>query len=157
MTIKVKYFSETMPRLNISKKGDWIDLRVSRISINDIPIPWSLDCNGLFYNPNDFLLIYLGMAMEFSSRFEAHVRPRGSTFKKYGLIQVNSVGVIDHTYCGDDDEWFVPMLAMRNGYIKRFDRIAQFRLVQRMDAHSLIEVDRLGNKNRGGHGSTGYE
>lgn len=142
MEIYVKYFNDEIPRLEKIDKGDWIDLR-SSIDID--------------YQVGDFLKIPLGIAMQLPEGYEAHVAPRGSTFKNYGLIQTNSVGVVDESYCGDNDQWFVPMLAMRSGTIERFDRICQFRIVEKMPSFNIKEVVWLGNADRGGHGSTGVK
>ena len=144
MEIKVKYFDDNMDKIDfIGQVSDWIDLR-SRQTIE--------------YEEGDFILIPLNVAMELPEGFEAHLAPRSSTFKNWGLIQTNSVGVIDNSYSGDDDEWLLPVLAMRDGKVKKGDRIAQFRVMPTMKQQGHIqikEVDSLGNENRGGFGSTG--
>lgn len=87
--------------------------------------------------------------------YEAHIVPRSSTFRKWGILQVNSMGVIDESYCGDDDVWGFPALAMRDTTIVRGDRICQFRVMRKMDKPELVTVERLDNASRGGFGSTG--
>lgn len=92
--------------------------------------------------------------MELPEGYEAHVVPRSSTYKNFGVIQTNSMGVIDESYKGDDDFWLFPAYALRDTEIKKGDRICQFRIMKKMPTIELVEVDHLGNENRGGHGST---
>lgn len=140
MEIKIKYFDDELERINKIDKGDWIDLR----SAIDIEL-----------KAGEFKLIPLGVAMELPRGYEAHVVPRSSTFKNYGVIQTNHCGVIDESYCGDDDQWFMPVYALRDTKICKNDRICQFRIVEKMPSVEITEVEVLGNENRGGHGSTG--
>ena len=115
----------------------------------------------------DFALIPLGVAMSLPSGFEAHVLPRSSTFKKYGIIMVNSEGIIDEAYCGDNDEWKFPAIATRDIVIPSGTRIAQFRIQLSQKANvwqklkwlfssgiNLQKVSSLGNPDRNGFGST---
>ena len=88
---------------------------------------------------------------------KAHVVPRSSTFKNYGIIQTNSCGIIDGTYCGDDDMWRMPVYAVRDTVIHVNDRICQFRIFENQPKITFDEVESLGNKNRGGFGSTGKQ
>ena len=97
-------------------------------------------------------LIPLGIAMELPAGYEAHVVPRSSTFKTYGVIQTNSMGVIDETYCGDNDQWFFPAYALRDTVIHANDRICQFRIMKHQPELSFEETDRLDHEDRGGHG-----
>jgi dUTP pyrophosphatase len=131
-----------LTRIEKIKVGDWIDLR-SAIDIE--------------YKQFDFFKLYLGIAMELPKGFEAHVAPRGSTFKNFGIIQTNSVGVVDESYCGDTDEWFIPALALKDGQVCAGDRVCQFRIMRKMPKIILVETDELGNADRGGHGSTGIK
>ncbi|MCL2718513.1 MAG: dUTP diphosphatase [Lachnospiraceae bacterium] len=141
MTIKIKYFTDKIDKLEyIDGKSDWIDLRAAE----DIEL-----------KANEFKLIPLGIAMELPKGYEAHVVPRSSTFKNYGLIQTNHMGVIDCSYCGDDDQWFVPVYAMRDTKIAVNDRICQFRIVENQPKLSFEEVTNLSPESRGGFGSTG--
>ena len=103
----------------------------------------------------DFRLIPLGVGMQLPDGYEAHVVPRSSTFKNFGLIQTNSMGVVDESYCGDNDQWFWPALATRDVVIHVNDRICQFRIMEHQPAFEFIEVDKLGDEDRGGFGSTG--
>jgi dUTP pyrophosphatase len=95
--------------------------------------------------------------MELPKGFEAHIAPRSSTFKNYGLLQTNSVGIVDESYKGDGDQWFMPVLAMRGGKISRGDRICQFRIAEKMPEIFFEEKTYLDAKNRGGHGSSGVK
>lgn len=139
MDIKIKYHGDVMPIEKIAT-GDWIDLRASQ---------------DYHLQAGEFALIGLGVSMQLPQGYEAHIAPRSSTFKKWGLIQVNSVGVVDNSYCGDNDIWKAPMLAMRDTTIFKGDRICQFRIMEKQEHITFIEVDTLGNKDRGGFGSTG--
>lgn len=140
--IKVKYFSEDYPKLKQTELGDWIDLRADET---------------VEYSAGDFLLVKLGIAMKLSEGYEAIIAPRSSTFKNYGVIMTNSLGVVDNSYSGDNDEWRFPMLAMRDGKITRGDRICQFRIQKSMGEVSLEYVEKLGDADRGGFGSTGVK
>lgn len=141
--IDIKYFDAAMPKLEfIQGKSNWIDLR----SAKDIE-----------YKQGDFFLIPLGIAMKLREGEEAHVIPRSSTFKNYGLIQTNSLGMIDNSYSGDNDQWFMPVLAMRDGEVKKYDRVCQFRVMDTMKDVMFNEVAKLDGEDRGGHGSTGKQ
>ena len=102
-----------------------------------------------------YRLISLGVSMRLPEGYEAHVAPRSSTFKKWGILMANSVGVIDESYCGDNDIWRFSALAMRDTRIEKGDRICQFRLVKKMPEVALEAVDFLAAPDRGGIGSTG--
>lgn len=139
--IRIKYFSETMERLDyIDGKSDWIDLRAAE----DVEL-----------KAGQFRLIPLGVAMELPEGYEAHIVPRSSTFKNFGIIQTNHMGVIDESYCGDNDQWFFPAYALRDTQIREGDRICQFRIMEHQPRIRFEEAECLGNKDRGGHGSTG--
>lgn len=148
MKIKVKYFTDKVQKLEKISKGNWIDLRASE----DVDM-----------KQGEFKLIPLGIAVELPRGYEAHVVPRSSTFKNFGLIQVNHQGVIDGPdretgeggYCGNDDQWFAPMYAMRDTTIHVNDRICQFRIMEQQPALEFEEVEELAGKNRGGFGTTG--
>jgi dUTP pyrophosphatase len=104
---------------------------------------------------NEFGLIPLGIAMELPEGYEAHVVPRSSTFKNFGIIETNSMGVIDESYKGDNDQWFFPAYALRDTAIEFGERICQFRIMEKMPEVEFVEVEHLGNEDRGGHGTTG--
>lgn len=140
-TIKIKYFTEEIDKLTyIDGKSDWIDLRASET---------------VELKAGEFKLIPLGVAMELPAGYEAHVVPRSSTFKNYGVLQVNSCGIIDGSYCGDDDMWRMPVYATRDTVIQKNDRICQFRIVENQPKIEFQQVASLKNVNRGGFGSTG--
>lgn len=139
--IKIKYFTDHIEKLcYIDGKSDWIDLRAAK---------------DLELKAGEFKLIPLGVAMELPRGYEAHVVPRSSTFKNFGIIQTNHMGVIDESYCGDQDQWFFPAYALRDTEIHVNDRICQFRIMEHQPAIVFEEVECLGNDDRGGHGSTG--
>ncbi|MCI8872579.1 MAG: dUTP diphosphatase [Lachnospiraceae bacterium] len=140
-TIKIKYFDSEMEKLTyIEGKSDWIDLRASEM---------------VELKQGEFRLIPLGVAMELPAGYEAHVAPRSSTFKNYGILQTNSLGIIDGSYCGDQDMWRMPVYATRDTVIHKGDRICQFRIVENQPAVVFEEVECLENQNRGGFGTTG--
>ena len=140
-TIKIKYFTDKIEKLAyIGGKSDWVDLR----SAEDVTL-----------KKGEFKLIPLGIAMELPKGYEAHVVPRSSTYKNFGVIQTNHMGVIDETYCGDNDQWFMPVIAMRDTEIHVNDRICQFRIMEHQPELIFEETEVLGHANRGGHGSTG--
>lgn len=139
--VKIKYFTDKIEKLRyIDGKSDWIDLRAAE----DITL-----------KQGEFALIPLGVAMQLPAGCEAHVVPRSSTFKNFGIIQVNSMGVIDASYSGDNDQWFMPVLAMRDTEIHINDRVCQFRIMANQPQISFTEVEHLDGPDRGGFGSTG--
>ena len=142
LKIKIKYFNEESTKLTKIVKGDWIDLRAAET---------------VHLKAGEFYKVALGVAMELPFDYEAHVAPRGSTYKNYGTLQTNSVGVVDEIYKGDDDQWFVPVYATRDATIEFDDRICQFRIMKKMPKVEFEEVEFLGNDNRGSHGSTGIK
>ena len=142
--IKIKYVDTTMPKLEYidGEKSDWIDLR---------------SAETVTMEPGDFRIISLGVAMELPEGYEAHILPRSSTFKKFGIILSNSEGIIDNSFRGDKDIWGFPAIALRPTTIYRGDRICQFRIVKKQPQVEFEEVESLGNDNRGGFGSTGVK
>lgn len=141
--IKIKYLSNEIDKLKyIDGKSDWIDLRAAE---------------NVTLKKGEFKLISLGVAMELPEGYEAHIVPRSSTFIKFGIIQTNHLGVIDETYCGNEDIWKYPVLAMRDTEIAINDRICQFRIVKNQPTIEFHEVEDLGNEERGGFGSTGIQ
>lgn len=139
MEIKIRYHADIEP-IEAFENGDWIDLR----SAEDVTL-----------KAGDFKIISLGVSMELPDGYEANIVPRSSTFKKWGILQTNCFGVIDQSYCGDNDVWGMPVYATRDVEIKKNDRICQFRLNRRQEKPEIITVEHLGNKDRGGFGSTG--
>ena len=139
MNIKVKYFTDIDPIKEI-KGGDWYDLRTAE----DVSMA-----------AGDFRMIPLGIAMELPEGYEAHVVPRSSTYKKHSVIQANHMGVIDNSYCGDDDQWMFPAIAFLDTYIPKGTRICQFRIVEKQPPVMFETVNHLAGPNRGGFGSTG--
>ena len=141
--IKIRYLSDKIEKLRyIDGKSDWIDLRAAA----EVPL-----------KAGEFRLIPLGVAMELPKGYEAHVVPRSSTFKNFGILQVNSMGIIDGSYCGDGDQWFFPALAVRDTVIHINDRICQFRIMANQPAIQFDEVAHLEGADRGGFGSTGKQ
>ncbi|MCC8149992.1 MAG: dUTP diphosphatase [Lachnospiraceae bacterium] len=141
--IRIRYFSDRIKRLEyINGKSDWIDLRASET---------------VELKAGEFKLIPLGVAMELPQGYEGHLVPRSSTFKNYGILQTNSCGIIDCSYCGDEDMWRMPVYATRDTVIRENDRICQFRIVKNQPEVVFDEVESLDNTSRGGFGSTGKQ
>ena len=145
LNVRVKFFDKelyagdnTLQR--IGEKSDWIDLRARE---------------DIYLKKGETYYIPLGVAIELPQGYEAHVVPRSSTFKKWGIIQTNSIGIIDESYCGDNDEWCMPVIAVRPTYIHRGDRVCQFRVMKHQPKINFEVVDILGNPDRNGFGSTG--
>ena len=140
-TIKIKYFTDKIEKLcYIAGNSDWIDLRVAE---------------DVVMKKGEFRLIRLGVAMELPQGYEAHVVPRSSTYKNFGLIQTNHMGVIDESYKGDADEWKWPALAMRDTEVHVGDRLCQFRIMKHQPQINFLVVDSLENEDRGGFGTSG--
>ena len=142
LKILVKYHDKDLGKIEKIPVGDWIDLRsAERVDLN----------------VGEFKIISLGVSMKLPKGYEAHVVPRSNTFKKWGVLQTNGIGIIDESYCGEDDVWKFPALAMRSTTIFKGDRICQFRIVKKMPEITFKEVDRMKDQNRGGLGSTGKD
>ena len=152
MRIRIKYF-EGATKLNKIKKGNWID-----VYAND----------DVFVKVNERAMIPLGFALELPEGWEGHLAPRSSTFKTWGIIQTNSVGVVDDTYIGDNDQWLMPVYCLqakdvevidgveeKGSWIRKGNKIGQFRIMEVMPEFELEEVEHFGNKDRGGFGTTG--
>lgn len=137
--IKVKYLAD-IDHIAPIKNGDWLDLRCAEDTV---------------MKAGEYKLIPLGVAMQLSHGYEAIVAPRSSTFKRYGILMVNSIGIIDESYCGNDDQWCFPALAMRDTVIRKNERICQFRVLYHQQSFDITQVDDLAHENRGGFGSTG--
>ncbi len=139
--IQIKYFTDKIePLTYVDGKSDWIDLRAAE---------------EIVLKAGEFKLIPLGVAMRLPKGYEAHVVPRSSTFKNYGIIQTNYFGVIDETYSGDNDQWFMPVYAVRDTQIHVNDRICQFRIMEHQPTIVFEQVEKLDSTDRGGFGSTG--
>ena len=139
-TIKIKYHTDEIDKIKEIAVGDWIDLR---------------SAETVLLHKGDFALISLGVSMKLPDGYEAHVVPRSSTFKKWGVLQTNSMGIIDNSYSGTNDIWRFPALAVRDTVINKNDRICQFRIVKRQPTVEFEEMDTLDAVDRGGFGSTG--
>ena len=139
--IKIQYKDDTIERLKyIDGKSDWIDLRAAeRIELKQ----------------GEFKLIPLGVAMQLPEGYEAHIVPRSSTYKNFGIIQTNHTGIVDETYCGPNDWWYMPAYALRDTVIEKNDRICRFRIQKHQPEVIFEEVDVLTGQDRGGIGSTG--
>jgi dUTP pyrophosphatase len=137
--IKIKYLKDIqkIERFNV---GDWIDLRAAE---------------DVVMKPGEYKMIPLGVAMELPHGYEAIIAPRSSTFKNLGVILANSIGIIDESYKGDNDEWNFLAFATRDTVIHKNERICQFRILEHQPLIHLKEVQTLGNDDRGGIGSTG--
>lgn len=150
MDLRVKYFNDAK-KLKRIEKGNWIDVYANK---------------DFFVEEGNNALVPLGFALELPKGWEGHLAPRSSTFKTWGLIQTNSVAVIDDTYIGDNDQWYMPIYCLqgkdicdgRKGtWIRKGDRIGQFRIIEAMPEINFKEVDTFNNVDRGGFGTTGKQ
>lgn len=177
LKIEVKKVNSEVELPKVIKKGDWIDLRASKTITLNAPQAGVLKkhkINGKEVSHRDvtfdFSLIPLGIAMKLPKGFEAVALPRSSTYKNFGVIQANSVGVIDNSYNGNNDEWLFPAISLRDTTINTGDRICQFRIQLSQKATmwqklkwlfssgiKIIEVTSLEDNNRGGIGTTGIK
>ncbi|EHK2440793.1 deoxyuridine 5'-triphosphate nucleotidohydrolase [Clostridium perfringens] len=152
MIIRIKYFDKATKLKKITK-GNWIDVYANK---------------DVFVKCGDRAMIPLGFALELPEGWEGHLAPRSSTFKTWGIIQTNSVGIVDDTYIGDNDQWHMPVYCLQgkdieseNGkevkgtWIRKGDKIGQFRIMEVMPEIQFEEVESFGNKDRGGFGTTG--
>lgn len=143
--IKIKYHEPITPLENINgANSDWIDLRCA-------------EPNGIDLKTGEFKLISLGVSMKLPDGYEAHIAPRSSTFKNWGILEVNSVGVVDSSFCSNEDIWKFPAYATRDTHIDFNDRICQFRIVKKQPTIIFEKVDHLDGKSRGGFGSSGVK
>lgn len=138
--ILIKYHNKNIDKVTSIKQGDWIDLRAAQT---------------VELKAGQFALISLGVSMKLPKGYEAHIVPRSSTFKTWGIEQTNHMGVIDNSYCGDNDIWMMPVRATRDTVVNENDRICQFRIIEKMPNITFKEVEHLDDTNRGGFGSTG--
>ena len=143
IVLKIRYLSDRIEKLRyIDGRSDWIDLRASE---------------DMVIRKGECRLIPLGVAIQLPEGYEAHVVPRSSTFRNYGLIQAKSCGGVDESYCGNEDQWFVPMYATRDTEVHVNDRICQFRIMKHQPEIVFEETEQLSGKNRGGFGTTGIQ
>ena len=139
-TIKIKYFDKKIDKIEKINKGDLIDLRAAET---------------VEMKKGDFKLIKLGVGMKLPDGYKANMYPRSSTYKNFGIILANSVGQIDNSYSGDNDEWKFPAIALRDTVIHKNDRICQFEIQRIQPEIEFEEVEHLDEESRGGIGSTG--
>lgn len=160
MNIKIKKMRDNaiLPK---SHNGDWIDCYNSVIGCVDGTqgeftfdnIVWYED--GLTYSKGDIIVVKLGFAMELPKGYEAYILPRSGTFRKTRLLLTNSQGVVDNSYCGNEDEWMAMFYATGEGHIDIGDRLVQIRIQKSQPSFEFTEVDDLENEDRGGYGSSG--
>jgi len=164
--MRVKKFSEDLPDFNYTEKGDWIDLYINRATcVENAPhlieeaqkdrINTFNHSGELYYDEGDVIIVGLGVAIDLPDNHEANVVVRSSTFKNTGLILTNDIGVIDEIYKGNNDEWQGMFYATRDGQINRFDRLLQFKAINKMKKPEIIYVEKLNNDDRGGYGTSG--
>lgn len=146
LEILVKYHEtgegEPLKKLEKISVGDWVDLRAAKT---------------MKLHPGRSYLIPLGVSMKLPDGYEAHIVPRSSTFRKWGIMQSNHMGIIDNSYSGDNDEWMMPVWSFGEAVINKNDRICQFRIVHKMPSVKFTEVEHLDGPDRGGFGSTGIQ
>ena len=139
LTVKIKYHTDILP-IEDFENGDWIDLRAAE----DVEM-----------EAGEFKIISLGVSMKLPEGYEAHIVPRSSTFKNWGIIQANHMGVIDNSYSGNNDIWKFPAIALRPTKIYKNERICQFRIVEKQPKFSFDITNYMEDSDRGGFGSSG--
>ncbi|MCP5006593.1 MAG: deoxyuridine 5'-triphosphate nucleotidohydrolase [Planctomycetes bacterium] len=142
MRIKIKYHNEDNPHIHKTEEGDWLDLYTAEeVTLDQF----------------DYKAIPLGVSIQLPQGFEGHLAPRSSTYKHWGVIQTNSIGIIDNSYCSDKDQWHMPVLRLAKGKvtIPKGTRLCQFKVVANMPKLQLEVVEHLDNEIRGGFGSSG--
>lgn len=142
MKIKVKYHNPNVEKLKKVSVGDWIDLRAGKTTK---------------LRAGESALIPLGVSMKLPEGYEAHIVPRSSTYKNFGIIQTNHCGIIDNSYSGINDVWMFSAYAFKDTVINEGDRICQFRIAEKMPEVEFEEVETLDDVDRGGFGSTGIK
>lgn len=162
-SISIKYFDNNLPKLVVTERGDCIDLRVSKVylmkSHSGLPMKDKEEVEFPYHYHNDDVLFFkLGVGVKLPRGYKANVYPRSSTFKNFGFILTNSVGIIDNAYCGDNDEWCGMVYCTRDGVINYGDRIFQFEPVP-VYTHEFVytEVENLDDISRGGYGTSGVK
>jgi len=140
LEIKVKYHDKEIDKIKQIDIGAWIDLRAAET---------------VTIKKGETKLISLGVSMQLPDGYEANIVPRSSTARNFKVLQCNHFGVIDPSYSGNDDIWGFMAYAIEDTFVLKNDRICQFRINKVMDKVDIIEVEDLGNDNRGGFGSTG--
>ena len=138
--VKVKYHVDGLEPISQAHSGEWCDLRCAE----DVEL-----------KKGDFKYIDLGVSIALPAGYEAILAPRSSTFKRYGIIQTNGIGVLDFLYRGNDDRWMMPVYATRDTVIHKNDRICQFRIQECQLPLNIVPVDNMEDESRGGLGSTG--
>lgn len=138
--IKVKYHDSEIDKLVQKEGSDWIDLRAAET---------------VTIKKGEIATVSLGVSMQLPQGYEAHVVPRSSTYKTWKVLQTNSFGVIDESYCGDNDIWKFQCIATEDTTIEKNSRICQFRIEKKQPQVTFEEVGSLNNEDRGGFGSTG--
>ena len=139
MYVEIKYHNDILP-IEKMTNGDWIDLRAAE---------------DVHMDAGDYRLISLGISMKLPEGYEAHIIPRSSTYRRWGIIQANNMGVVDNSYSGDNDIWMFPAIAIRDTDIYKNDRICQFRIVEKQPDFNFVEVEHMDDPDRGGFGSSG--
>lgn len=140
MKLQIKYHNEEIEKIKKIDKGDWIDLRAAE---------------KVELKQGEFAMISLGISVKMPDGWEAYIAPRSSTFKTWGIIQTNSIGIVDNSYSGNNDIWKMPVYATRDTVINVNDRICQFRIMPKMPTFDIEIVTNLEGPDRGGFGSTG--
>ena len=139
-TIQIKYFSDEIEKLKMIDQGDWCDLRCAE---------------EVTLKKGEHRYVSLGVGMKLPEGYEAHIAPRSSTYKNFKIILANHVGVVDESYCGEEDEWKASVIAMEDTTLHVNDRICQFRIMEKQPKLIFEEVEKLSDVSRGGFGSTG--
>lgn len=106
--------------------------------------------------PGEIVLVPSNLIVEVPKGYMLIVASRSSTPRKKGVMQPHGFGIIDHDYCGPEDEIKIQVYNFTDSTveIKKGDKIAQGVFV-RIDKFDWEETDEMRTESRGGFGSTG--
>lgn len=154
----------------VIKKGDWVDLGSAKECVLNAPQAGTLKGGEVKHRDvvSEVTYIPLGVAMQLPDGFEAIIAPRSSAAKNMGIMCANSIGIVDNSYKGNNDQWMFPAVTLRKTSIAANTRLCQFRIQLSQKATiwqklkwlfasgiELVEVDALSDTSRGGFGTTG--
>lgn len=130
--------SDNVPK---RKKGGWFD----------IPLPYDL-----YFEAGEVVKIVFDLRVKMPFGYEAIIQPRSSTLEKTGLIS-SGFGVIEDSYCGEDDYIGYRFYATKDGLVSEGSCLVQMRFQKKMEdcVDSLVPDSFFeGVESRGGFGST---
>lgn len=140
--MKVRINTHGNPTPERKEGGDWWDLAASET---------------VEMKKGDMKIIPLGVSIEVPEGYLTYILPRSSTILKHKILLGNSTGVIDNAYNGDGDIIGFIAYAIEDTVIEKGTRIGQMAIYGKPIDVEFEVVEHLGNKDRGGYGSTGVK